>query len=218
MIMLYHKEREDLCKVVKTMFDRFETNAAGGNVSVRMNENHIIMTPTLMSQAKHCDLTPEEILVVDMQEQKLEGDGKITREINMHMACYRERKDIGCVLHAHPKESMVFATIGMDLPNLTEATQKLGRIPVLPFAPATSMELALIVKEYVANLKDESIPKTMLLNKHGILVLDKSLRRAYDMLERVEYNAYVAAKALIFDALNIKKMNEDKEYQYNLEE
>lgn len=43
--MLYEAERRDLCTVVKTMFDRFNTNAAGGNVSVRMNGKHIIMTP-----------------------------------------------------------------------------------------------------------------------------------------------------------------------------
>lgn len=214
--MLYRKEREDLCKVVKTMFDRFETNAAGGNVSVRMNDKHIIMTPTLMSQEKFCDLKPYEILVVDMNERKVEGEGNITREINMHMACYRERSDIGCVLHAHPKESLVFATVGMNMPNLSEATQKLGEVPVLPFAPATSVELAGIVRNHVVGFgESKSLPQAMLLNKHGILVLDKTLHKAYDMLERIEYNAYIAVKALLFDALNIKKIQEEK-LNYNL--
>jgi len=215
--MLYRKEREDLCKVVKMMFDRYETNAAGGNVSVRMNGDHIIMTPTLMSQEKFCDLKPYEILVVDMNEQKVEGEGNITREINMHMACYKQRSDIGCVLHAHPKESMVFATLDMELPNLTEATQKLGQIPTLPFAPATSKELAAIVKDHLSELPAATLPKAMLLNKHGILVIDKTLRRAYDMLERIEYNAYVASKALLFEALNISKRSEEV-HTYNLEE
>ncbi|MFN2744830.1 class II aldolase/adducin family protein [Bacillus sp. z60-18] len=215
--MLYRKEREDLCKVVKLMFTRFETNAAGGNVSVRMNEHHIIMTPTLMSQQKFCDLKPFEILVVDMDEQKIEGEGNITREINMHMACYQEREDIGCVLHAHPKESLVFASLGMDLPNITEATQKLGRIRSLTFAPATSKELAETVRADVNSKKEQPLPQAMLLNKHGILVLDRTLHKAYDMLERIEYNAYAAAKALVFDALNIRKMRDEK-LSFNLEE
>ncbi|VVM34443.1 class II aldolase/adducin family protein [Terribacillus sp. AE2B 122] len=215
--MLYRREREDLCKVVKIMFDRFETNAAGGNVSVRMSDDHIVMTPTLMAQEKFCDLKPYEILVVDMNEQKIEGEGNITREINMHMACYKQQPDIGCVLHAHPKESMVFATLGMELPNLTEATQKLGKIPTLPFAPATSKELAAIVKEHLSDCPDETLPKAMLLNKHGILVVDKTLRKAYDVLERIEYNAYVASKALLFEALNISKRSKEV-HAYNLEE
>lgn len=217
--MLYRKEREELAKVVKTMFDRFETNTAGGNVSVRVSEEHIIMTPTLMSQQKHCDLKPYEIVVIDMNENKVEGEGGITREINMHMACYRQREDIGCVLHAHPKESLVFATVGMNLPNITEATQKLGTIPVLPFAPATSKELANTVEKHIENLGYEStIPKAMLLNKHGILVVDKTLKKAYDMLERIEYNAYIAEKTLVFEALGIATVNDDSTLDYNTEE
>ncbi|MFB4163249.1 class II aldolase/adducin family protein [Alteribacillus sp. JSM 102045] len=217
--MLYRKEREDLCKVVRTMFQRFETNAAGGNVSARVNDDHIIMTPTLVSQQKFCDLQRHEILVVNMNEQKVEGDGNITREINMHMACYRERPDIGCVLHAHPKESLVFAAMGMEMLNITEATQKLGTIPTLPFAPATSPELAEIVRSYVQTRQEDALPLAMLLNKHGIVVLDKNLRKAFDMLERIEYNAYAAYKALILDSLSIKKIeNNSRELEFNLEE
>ncbi|EFR85234.1 conserved hypothetical protein [Listeria monocytogenes FSL F2-208] len=54
--------------------------------------------------------------------------------------------------------------------------------------------------------------------KHGIVVLDTSLHKAYDMLERIEYNAYIAEKALVFDALGIKKLAHDRELNYNLEE
>lgn len=216
--MLYEKERQDLAKIVKTMFDRFETNAAGGNVSVKMNEEHIIMTPTLMSQAKLCQLSPYEILVVDQKNEVVEGDGKVTREINLHRACYNENPEIGCVLHAHPKESMLFATLGIDLPNLTEATQKIGRIPTLEFAPATSKELAEIVRKHVANLRDKAVPSASLLNKHGIVVLETSLHKAYDLLERIEYNAYVAQKAMVFDALHIHTLTEEPELNYNLEE
>lgn len=216
--MLYEKEREDLAKIVKTMFDRFETNAAGGNVSVKMNEEHIIMTPTLMSQAKLCQLSPYEILVVDQKNEVVEGDGKVTREINLHQACYNENPEIGCVLHAHPKESMLFATLGIDLPNLTEATQKIGRIPTLEFAPATSKELAEIVRKHVAHLRDKAVPSASLLNKHGIVVLETSLHKAYDLLERIEYNAYVAQKAMVFDALHIHTLTEEPELNYNLEE
>ncbi|MBF2482620.1 class II aldolase/adducin family protein [Listeria seeligeri] len=185
--MLYQKEREDLAKIVKTMFDRFETNAAGGNVSVRMNSEHIIMTPTLMSQAKLCDLSPYEILVVDNNNEVVEGDGRVTREINLHRACYVEN-------------------------------QKIGQIPTLAFAPATSPELAEIVRKHVIELGEKAVPSASLLNKHGIVVLDTSLHKAYDMLERIEYNAYIAEKALVFDALGIKKLAHDRDLNYNLEE
>ena len=54
--LLYQEEREQLAEIVKKMFSRYETNTAGGNVSVRINDQHIIMTPTHMSQKYHCDI------------------------------------------------------------------------------------------------------------------------------------------------------------------
>lgn len=215
--MLYQMQREDLCRVTKNIYQRYGTNAAGGNISVRLNDEHIIMTPTLMSQNHLCDLSPYQILVVDMNEQIIEGEGRLTREINMHMACYRTNRKIGCVLHGHAKESMVFASQGMDMPNLTEATQKFGQIPCLPFAPACSPELAQIVSDHVRGLEEDVLSKVMLLNKHGVLVLEETLHKANDMLERLEYNAYVAYKALLFDKLGIQKL-ESAELAYNLEE
>lgn len=215
--LLYKKEREDLCVIVKTLFDRYGTNAAGGNVSVRINKEHIIMTPTLMSQDYLCNLSPNQILVVDYEGRIIEGEGKTTREINMHMACYLQNSEIGCVLHGHAKELMVFATLGMSMPNLTESTQKLGEITCLPFAPACSPELADLVKTHLETFKEKSYPKAMLLNKHGVLITESTLHKAYDILERLEYNAYIAYKALIYDKLGIHAL-EKVAYEFNLEE
>ncbi|GCF93944.1 L-fuculose-phosphate aldolase [Enterococcus florum] len=218
--MLYPTERANLAKITKNIYQRYGTNAAGGNISVRLNDEHIIMTPTLMSQNHLCDLSPYQILVVDMNEMIVEGDGRLTREINMHMACYRQNRKIGCVLHGHARESMVFASMGIDMPNLTEATQKFGEIPCLPFAPACSPELAEIVSEHVKQLDNDVLSKVMLLNKHGVLVLEESLNKANDMLERLEYNAYIAYKSMIFNKLGITNdtLHEEQAYAFNLEE
>jgi|SRR5699024_11215864 len=213
--MLYENERRKLADIVRKMFHRYETNTAGGNVSVRMNDKHIIMTPTHMSQKYHCDLSPFQILVVDMDENIVEGDGAITREINMHMACYNQNSEIGCVLHGHALNSMVFATMGLNMPNLTESTQKFGEIPCLEFAPATSQELAEKVRDYLE--EKNKVTNAILLNSHGVLITDADLIKAYDNLGRLEYNAYIAEKALIFDKLGIKKMGGNN-YDYNLEE
>ncbi|MFT8321097.1 MAG: class II aldolase/adducin family protein [Bacillus sp. (in: firmicutes)] len=214
--MMYLEERKDLCVVTKMMFDRFITNAAGGNITVKVNEEHWIMTPTLMSQAKFCRLEPNDILVIDKEGNILEGDGKLTREFNMHMAVYETVQKAGAVIHAHPKESMVFASLGLELPHLCEATQKLGEVKTLDFAPATSQELAEKVKEYVQTRKND-LPVATLLREHGILVIDKTLRQAYDMLERIEYNAYVNIQANLFKALGVIK-TEKTEFSYNTEE
>ncbi|OIJ18943.1 hypothetical protein BKP45_14535 [Anaerobacillus alkalidiazotrophicus] len=215
--MMYFDERKDLCEVTQMMFDRFNTNAAGGNISVRVSDEHFIMTPTLMSQAKFCRLNPEDILVIDKDANILEGNGKVTREVNMHLAAFETMPDAGAVVHAHPKESMVFASLGLPLPNLCEATQKLGEVKTLDFAPATSPELAYIVRSYLETRVGD-MPVATLLHQHGIVVIDKTLRKAYDMLERIEYNAYVNIHAKVFEALGICKVNNNNHYSYNLDE
>lgn len=199
--MMFLSEREELCEVTRIMFDRNLTNAAGGNLSVRIDENYVLMTPTLMAQQKYCRLRPEEILVLDYDMNKIEGEGNITREGIMHLGILKELPLAKAVIHAHPKEAMVFACLGESMPLLYEATEKLGEIITLPYAPACSKELADIAIEYFKARKDElqSHGLVALLRKHGILVVDTNLKKAYDILERVETNAYVNLQAKLFE-------------------
>ncbi|MGM9927046.1 MAG: class II aldolase/adducin family protein [Bacillus sp. (in: firmicutes)] len=216
--MKYFNEREELCRVTRLMFDRFMTNAAGGNISVKVSKDHWIMTPTLMSQDKHCRLTPDDIIVIDRDGNVLEGNGRVTREFNMHIAVYDENPHIGAVVHGHPKECMVFASLGVDLPHVCEATRKLGHVPCLEFAPATSPELAAHVRQFAAERRND-VPVAALLREHGVIVADKTLVKAYDMLERLEYNAYAYMQGTILKALDVVRVHEpEREFAYNLEE
>nr|WP_284249003.1 class II aldolase/adducin family protein [Tetragenococcus halophilus] len=205
--MLYLNERTKLCKYVKKMYERKFTNSAGGNVSIKVDGGkYFLMTPTLMSQNYLCDLRPEQILVIDRQENIVEGEGGITREINMHMASYEENPNIGSIVHAHALNSMVFACLGLEMPNISEASEKLGRINCLEYQPATTPELAKIVRKEVK--KDQTIPKAYLLRKHGVLVVGATLEKTYDMLERLEWNAYIAKEYLIFKQIGVPGMDD----------
>lgn len=216
--MRYFNEREELCRVTRLMFDRFMTNAAGGNISVRINENHWIMTPTLMSQDKHCRLTPDDIIVIDRNGVVIEGNGRVTREFNMHIAVYEENDKIGAVVHGHPKECMVYASLGVEMPLVCEATKKLGEVPCLEFAPATSPELAAHVRQFTRERNTKS-PIAALLREHGVIVADTTLVKAYDMLERLEYNAYAHMQGSILKALHVvEEQKPEREFAYNLAE
>jgi Ribulose-5-phosphate 4-epimerase and related epimerases and aldolases len=194
---MYEKERQQICVTVKLMFDRMLTNIAGGNVSMRVSDEHVIMTPTLMSEEKHCVLKPEEVLVVDMNLNLIEGEGKITRESNMHMGIYKECPDVNAVIHSHPRESLVFASLGIPMPLVTEATEKFGEIITLPYAPACTQELADTAVSYFKTRKDELKKHGVaaLIRKHGIILADKNLVKALDDLERIETNAYVVLRS-----------------------
>lgn len=211
--ILFERERIDLAKVVKMAFERKLTNVAGGNFSFKVTDENgkefIIMTPTMMSEAYFGEVSPSQILVVEPHTRRIvAGEGKLTREINMHEAAYDSNPDIKCVFHSHSPHSMFWATSGLNMPNLTEATQKVEGIRVLDFAPNCSEELAGIVSEAIKS-EDRPLPYEYLLDSHGILVLTTgengiaALHKALSVVDTVEWNAEIAYKQTLFQQLGI---------------
>lgn len=213
--MLYEAERREMCRIVKSMFDRWLTNAAGGNLSCKVSSNHYIMTASGLSSKYLWDIGPENILVVDDNLNVIEGEGRVTREINMHMEIYRNDNKVKAVIHAHPKELMVYACMGIDMPVVSEALEYLGEtIPCLPYRPATTQELAELVGKWTSEFSKEFKEKELvmediyaygaLLRRHGVIVASDNLHSANEMLERLETNAYVHIHAATLESRGYK--------------
>ncbi|MTD40451.1 aldolase [Erwinia sp. CPCC 100877] len=212
--ILFEREREDMAKIVQIIFERKNTNVAGGNFSFKVTDEtgkeYIIMTPTMMSQAYLGHLSPSQILVVEPHTRKvLTGEGGLTREINLHEAVYDANPEIKAVLHAHAPNSMFWATSGLDMPNLTEATQKVEYIEVLDFEPNCSEELAEIVSNHIKTMSKKTLPHEFLLDSHGVLITTggasgiEAIHSALAILDTVEWNAEIAFKQTIFQKLGI---------------
>lgn len=208
--ILFEQERKALAEVVKLTFERKLTNVAGGNFSFKAigedGKEYIIMTPTMMSEAYLGNVSPSQILVVEPHTRRIvAGEGSLTREINMHEASYDADPNIKCVFHSHAPHSMFWATSGLDMPNLTEATQKVEYMRVLPFAPNCSEELACIVSKAITEDKEKgkSLPHEYLLDSHGVLITTDAdngiaaLHKALSVLDTVEWNADIAYKQTI---------------------
>ncbi|NLY85700.1 MAG: aldolase [Tissierellia bacterium] len=213
--MLYEAERREMCRIVKSMFDRWLANAAGGNLSCKVSSNHYIMTASGLSSKYLWDIGPENILVVDDNLNVIEGEGRVTREINMHMEIYRNDDKVKAVIHAHPKELMVYACMGIDMPVVSEALEYLGEtIPCLPYRPATTQELAELVGKWTSEFSKEFKEKELvmediyaygaLLRRHGVIVASDNLHSANEMLERLETNAYVHIHAATLESRGYK--------------
>lgn len=211
--ILFEKERKDMAQIIELIFNRKLTNVAGGNFSFKVTDEdgkeYIIMTPSMMSEAYLGKVSPSQVLVVEPHTRKIvAGEGSLTREINMHEAVYDANPEIKAVLHAHAPNSMFWATSGLDMPNLTEATQKVQYIEVLPFEPNCSEELADIVSTHVAN-KKEPLPYEFLLDSHGVLITTPgengpaALHKALSILDTVEWNADIAYKQTIFQQMGL---------------
>lgn len=214
MRLSYLSEREEVCQLVKDMFDRMMTNAAGGNVSVRVDNNRVLLTPARMSEHNRCRLKPEDLLLVDLDMNVLEGTRALTREANMHLGILKEFPYVNACIHAHSKDIMTFAAFELPIPSVTEATAKFGNIECLPYYEATTKELADATVEYFKTKRNELKKHAcaVMLSKHGIIIAGKSLDEAYNALERIETNAYIVLRSkLLVDnpILKVVKLQEN---------
>ncbi|MEE6712281.1 class II aldolase/adducin family protein [Pediococcus acidilactici] len=216
--IIFEHEREDLAKMVKLIMERDDTNIAGGNFSFKVTDDdgkdYIIMTPTMMSQAYMGELSPEQILVVEPHTRRIvAGEGKLTREINLHEGVYDANPNIRAVLHSHAINNMFWATSGLPEPNVTEATQKLHEIETLEYEPNCSESLAELVSEHITDIGNRALMHMYLLNSHGVLITvgkkDKvmdglsAIHQALAIVDTSEWNAQIAYKQAVFQKLGL---------------
>ena len=113
----------------RMMFERMLTDAAGGNISARV-ENLICITPRYSGQKHQWKLQPEQVLVFDLQGNRIAGEGDISRESKVHLRMYNDFPDANSVIHAHPRNVLVFCVARKPIPPVLEATLKFGDIVV----------------------------------------------------------------------------------------
>lgn len=174
------------------LFERRLTDIAGGNISARVGE-YVCISPRYSGSARQWQLKPEEVLVVDMNKNILDGVGEISRESNAHFALHKEFGEHGTgVVHAHARNILVFAAMNRPMPPVLEATQKFGTVPVVPYAPAHGSGLATSVVNGIrgneARIRKQAAG--VIAPWHGLFVMGKDLDAAVDAVERMDNNAY----------------------------
>ena len=185
--------RAHVAKIGKMLYERHLTDAAGGNVSVRV-ENLICISPRYSGSLRQWQLKPEDVLVSDFDRNILLGDGQISREANVHFKLHNEFGEYGTsVIHAHSRNLLVFAAMAQPMPAFLEATRKFGETPCVDYAPAHSPKLA---ENVAATMRGrESRIKTQaaaaIAPWHGLFLMGKDLNAAYDAVERMDTNAYL---------------------------
>ena len=98
--------KKQICEVGKQIFDKGYCAANDGNISVKVGDNEFYCTPTGVSKG---NMTPDMIIKIDANGNKIDGKLNPSSEIKMHMRVYRERPDVRSVVHAHPPVATAFA-------------------------------------------------------------------------------------------------------------
>src|SRR6266699_1434599 len=158
--------------------------ATDGNLSVRLDEHRILVTPTGMSKGM---MTPSDLVIVDMEGRKIKGRREVTSEIGMHLLIYRMRPDIHGIVHAHPRTATGFAAAGMALnqPLVCEVVIGLGQIPLAPYGTPGTPELARTLEPFIPDYD------AILMANHGVVTYGNDLRSAYMKMETVEHFAQI---------------------------
>lgn len=183
-----HQLRQQIVEVGRWIYQKGWVAANDGNISARLAEDRLLMTPTGVSKGM---LSPEQLIVTDLHGNKIAGEGACTTELDMHLAIYRLRPDVNAVLHTHAPVSTGFAAAGraLDLALLPEAIIGLGCVPLAPYGLPGTPELAQSIEPLVGSFN------ALLLANHGVVTYAHTLRRAFFLMETVEHVAKITLVA-----------------------
>lgn len=189
---LSNDPRPLMVEIAHLLYGRGLTNSAGGNISCRVGDR-IYITPRRLGSSYRWQLRENMVLVFDGEFNPVEGDpALVSRESQMHFACYRDFPEINGVVHAHARYLSVFAATGEPLTPTNEYTEKFGIVEVVRPLPSHSRELADAVVEKLAPRR-ETLRKNglgLILAWHGAVAVGRDLADAYDTLDRLEWSAH----------------------------
>ncbi|HZQ95023.1 MAG TPA: class II aldolase/adducin family protein [Candidatus Sulfotelmatobacter sp.] len=179
------KHREEIVRYGRMLHEKGFVAAMDGNLSVRLAPNRILVTPTGLSKGA---MRPTDLVIVDLEGQKLAGRRNVTSELEMHLMIYRARADVKAIVHAHPPTATGFAAAGIALtePLVCEVVMGLGCIPLARYGTPGTSELAQSLEPYVPNYD------AILMSNHGVVAYGDTLEHAYMKMETVEHFAQIA--------------------------
>lgn len=183
------KLREQICQMAKSLYDRGLTAGSSGNISARLSDGRLLVTPTGSSFGR---LDPSRLSLFDRDRHLIGGD-KPTKEMPLHAAFYETRPDkTGAVVHLHSSHSValsVLPDVDSDnmLPPLTAySIMKLGKVKLLPYFMPGDPAMGDAIRGLAGKRS------AVMLAAHGPVVSAKDLEAAIYAIEELEETAKLA--------------------------
>jgi len=193
--------KREIVEVGRRVYQRGYVASNDGNISARLDEKRVVITPTGVSKGF---MTPEDLIVLDMEGKIVSGTKKPSSEMFMHLSVYKHRPDVMSVCHAHPPYATGFAVAGIPLDKciLPEVIIVLGGIPIVEYGTPGTAEffqpVLKIIDKYDA----------FLLANHGALTIGKDVVNAYHKMETLEHFAHIAFVAQQLGHMNVLNMEQ----------
>ena len=138
--MLYQETREEVLKYAVKCLENGLIHGTAGNVSARVpGEEAVVITP---SGIPYDTLSPEDLPVVSLHAEIIDGSRKPSSETPMHTAIYRARPNVNGVVHTHSMFATVFSILEKEIPAMMPPSSAFAPVPCAPFQLPGSEELA----------------------------------------------------------------------------
>jgi ribulose-5-phosphate 4-epimerase/fuculose-1-phosphate aldolase len=176
-----------------------------GNISARIPGTDTFLIKH--SGGRMESLKPEELVLIDLQGNKIGGNLSISLETPMHVAIYRARKDAQAVVHTHAPTATAFGIAKTKIiPFQIEVFFLLPNgVPVIPFKAPGSKALGDAVQKKIANYD------ALILENHGIVTVGPSVEAACSLNEMVEESAKIQFMVMMLagkDAANLAELKQ----------
>ena len=185
------QEKEQVVRYGKKLIDRRLTTGSGGNISVYNREKNLVAISP--SGLDYYETTLEDIVILDMDGNLVEGKNRPSSEAGMHLAFYKNRADVSGIVHTHSKFATAIACMGWELPAVHYLIGMAGhRVRCTGYATYGSEELA---KKALETIGDSN---AVLLANHGLIALGEDVDRAFSTAEHLEFvsEVYYLTKTL----------------------
>jgi L-fuculose-phosphate aldolase len=189
--MRLENEREQLVAFGKKLISSRLTTGAGGNLSILNREEGLVaITPSGMD---YFSIQPEDIVLLDLDGNVVEGNRKPSSEWRFHLALLKHREDINAVAHTHSVYATTIACLNWELPAVHYLVGFSGdKVPLCPYATYGTQELSDHILNSIGSYN------VVLLANHGLIAVGHSMERAFAAAEEIELvsQIYYQAKCI----------------------
>jgi L-ribulose-5-phosphate 4-epimerase len=203
----------ELRRIVCTLHEELPKNHlvawTSGNLSARDPETNLVVIKP--SGVKFLDLTPENMVIVDLDGRVVEGSYKPSSDTASHCFIYRHMPHVNGIVHTHSRYATAFAAVGKAIPCITTAMADEfgGDIPCGGFALIGGEDIGQIVVKTLTGSRSPAC----LLQSHGVFTIGATAEAAVKAAVMTEDNAAIAWAALqLGTPLTIQPQDIDKLY------
>jgi len=166
------------------LYERGFVTATDGNISARLANGNILITPTSLNKGQ---VAETDLVEVTASGALITLSSAPSSELSMHLFVYKQRPDVRAVVHAHPSHATGFAAARMPLSTalLPEVILGLGTIPLAEYATPSTDEVPVSLAPYVKEAN------AVLLANHGVVTFGATVEEAFFRMEKVEHAAHI---------------------------